>query len=266
MTSPLPLHPEERRLATILFADIQGFTALAEHLDFEEVSDIVKEIWERVDLIIERNNGYIDKHIGDAVMAVWGAPQAREDDAERAVSAALELQRAIADYAAHSARTGTEHLKMRVGVHTGLVLAGYVGKRGEYTVMGDTVNVASRLETSAEPQTVIISQSTYQLVRGMFDIHPVEPLKVKGRVQPLSVFRVEGMLIQPNRIRYRSTGRLETNMVGREAEIKQLAAAYQRMRHSAKPTLVIVRGACCLSSSISWRRRKDRWHCFRLAL
>lgn len=250
MTSPLlPYYPEERRLATVMFADIQGFTTLSENLDFEEVSDLIKEIWERVDSVIEAHGGYIDKHIGDAVMTVWGAPHAREDDAERAVTAALELQAALADYAAHSPREGAHELKMRVGVNTGSVLAGYVGGRGEYTVLGDTVNIASRLETTAKPGTVVISESTYQLVRGLFKFHHLDPLLVKGKTEPLVAFWVEEKLSQPNRVRYRGAGGLETKMVEREAEMSRLNELYQASRHSTTPTVVLVRSESGLGKS-----------------
>ena len=250
MTSPLlPYYPEERRLATVMFADVQGFTTLSENLDFEEVSDLIKEIWERVDSVIEAHGGYIDKHIGDGVMAVWGAPHAREDDAERAVTAALELQTALADYATHSAREGAHELKMRVGVNTGSVLAGYVGARGEYTVIGDTVNIASRLETTARPGTVVISESTYQLVRGLFKFHHLDPLLVKGKTEPLLAFLAEEKLVQPNRVRYRGAGGLETKMVEREAEMARLNELYQASRRSTSPTFVLVRGESGLGKS-----------------
>jgi len=170
MSTPPAPYPEERRLATVLFADIEGFTQISEQMDFELVSDLIKAVWQRVDAVLEKHGGYIDKHIGDAVMAVWGAPRAAEDDAERALTAALALQSALREFSAHSNRPGASELLMRVGVNTGPVLAGYVGTRGEYTVMGDTVNVASRLETSAESGTVVISESTYRLVRGAFRV------------------------------------------------------------------------------------------------
>src|SRR3989304_5594140 len=103
MTAPRP-YPEERRLATVLFADVQGFTSLAERLDFEAASDLIKDVWQRLDSLIEAHGGYIDKHIGDAVMAVWGAPHGGEDDAERAVSAALTLLQSVEAYAGQSTR------------------------------------------------------------------------------------------------------------------------------------------------------------------
>lgn len=249
MTSPLPYYPEERRLATVLFADIQGFTTLSENLDFEDLSDLIKEIWERVDSIIESHGGYIDKHIGDAVMAVWGAPHAREDDAECAVTAALELQTALVDYAKHSEREGAHELKMRVGINTGSVLAGYVGARGEYTVLGDTVNIASRLETTAQPGVVVISESTYRLVRGLFKLHHLDPLLVKGKTEPLVAFLVEEKLSQPNRVRYRGAGGLETHMVERETEMARLNELYQAARRSTTPTFVLVRGESGLGKS-----------------
>ena len=171
MTNPHKLlYPEERRLATVMFADVQGFTSLADQLDFEVVGDLMREIWELVDHVIESHGGYIDKHIGDAIMVVWGAPQAREDDAERAVSAALVLQDTLAKFTENSPNEYVRQLKMRVGVNTGQVLAGYVGLRGEYTVLGDTVNIASRLETTAEPGYVVIGDNTYRLVRGLFRV------------------------------------------------------------------------------------------------
>src|SRR5262245_48823983 len=100
MTDPrTQRYPEERRLATVMFADVQGFTMLADQLDFEVVGDLMREIWGLVDKVIESHGGYIDKHIGDAIMVVWGAPQAREDDAEQAVAAALALLTTLDDFA-----------------------------------------------------------------------------------------------------------------------------------------------------------------------
>jgi len=249
MTANLTRYPEERRLATIMFADIEGFTALAEQLDIEEVSDLIREIWQRVDGIIEKYDGYIDKHIGDAVMAVWGAPQAREDDAERAVNAALEMLTDLRDYAAHSERPVVQQLRMRVGLNTGSVLAGYVGARGEYTVIGDAVNIASRLETNADPGTVIVGENTVQLIRGLFKLHQLEPLVVKGKADPIAAFKVGEKLDQPNRLRYRAAKSLETHLVARDEELARLREIYSESRHSPTPLLVFVRGEAGLGKS-----------------
>lgn len=250
MTGTLPpRNPEERRLATVMFADVQGFTRLAERLDFEVVSDLIKEIWLRLDAIIEQHGGYIDKHFGDGVMAVWGAPHAGEDDVERAVAAGLTLHEKLAEYIQDSPRPDVHELKLRVGINTGSVLAGYVGVRDEYTVMGDTVNVARRLEQVAEPGTVIISESTYYLVRGLFKVRRLPPLRLKGKSKEVSAFLVEGYLAQPSKVRYRSSGGLETRMVAREAEIERLHGFYQTAVHSDQPTLVLVTGEAGIGKS-----------------
>jgi class 3 adenylate cyclase len=235
-------YPEERRLATVLFADVQGFTTLAEQLDYEEVSDLIKEVWIELDTVVENHGGYIDKHIGDAVLAVWGAPVAGEDDAERAVTAALAMQASLAAYAAGSNLPGANQLKMRIAINTGPVLAGYVGVRAEYTVMGDTVNVASRLQNNTEPDSVAITESTYRLVRGVFQVRHLVPLQVKGKTALIQAFVVEGPLAQPSRVRYRSLGGMETKMVGRETEMVQLTNLYRQSREASIPTLVLVRG------------------------
>jgi class 3 adenylate cyclase/predicted ATPase len=249
MTSPFVPYPEERRLATVMFADIQSFTEMAERLDFEEVTDLIKEVWLTVDTAIEAHGGYIDKHIGDAVMAVWGAPYAREDDAERAVTAALAMQSAIADYARMSPRRDAHRLKMRVALNTGWVLAGHVGLRGEYTMMGNTVNVASRLEQHAEPGTIIISESTYRLVRGAFRVRRLPPLRVRGKSDLVQAFIVEGALNQPSRMRYRGAGGLETRMVAREAKLARLIEMYQAAQTAAAPTMAIIRAEAGLGKS-----------------
>ncbi|HKZ69470.1 MAG TPA: adenylate/guanylate cyclase domain-containing protein, partial [Anaerolineales bacterium] len=250
MTIPLVQHyPEERRLASVLFADVQGFTTLADHMDFEDVSDLMREVWALVDQVIETHGGYIDKHIGDAVMAVWGAPHASEDDAERAVLAAMAMHTAVGHYAENSPREGANQLKMRVGVNTGPVLAGYVGGRGEYTVLGDTVNIASRLETTADAGTIVIGESTYRLVRGAFRVRRLDPLQVKGKSHPLNAYMVEGTLDQPGHVRYRSLGGLETYMVGREAEMARLNMSFQEAIETQSPVLVLVRGESGMGKS-----------------
>jgi class 3 adenylate cyclase len=242
-------YPEERRLATVMFADVHGFTALADQLDFEDVSDLLREVWQLVDRVIESHGGYIDKHIGDAVMAVWGAPHAGEDDAERAVAAALTLLETLEEFALKSQNNLVRQLKMRVGVNTGQVLAGYVGARGEYTVLGDTVNIASRLETTADPGRVVIGENTYRLVRGLFRIHRLEPLQIKGKPNPVRAYQVEGALQRPSQVRYRSLGGLETCMVGRETEMSQLHSLYQVAVEARSPVLAIVRGEAGLGKS-----------------
>jgi class 3 adenylate cyclase/energy-coupling factor transporter ATP-binding protein EcfA2 len=249
MSTDTSHYPEERRLATVLFADVQGFTALAEQLDFELVNDLLNGIWQRLDKVIERHNGYIDKHLGDAVMGVWGAPFAGEKDAEMGVAAGLELIKALNDYCHSTTIPGAETLKLRVGINTGLVFAGYVGTRHEYTVLGDIVNVANRLEQIAEAGTVVIGENTLRLVRGNFRVKRLDPIKVKGKTELVQPYAVEGQLASQGRIHYQSADSLVTNMVGRDEELARLKTLYHRAFESPKNQMVLIDGELGIGKS-----------------
>ncbi len=235
-------YPEERRLATVLFADVQGFTSLAEQLDFEAVSEMIKDISKRLDKVIDDHNGYIDKHLGDGVMAVWGAPFAGDNDAEEAVGAGLDMLRALNDFCAKTIIPGAKELKLRVGINSGLVFAGYIGSRNEYTMLGDTVNVASRLEQIAEPGTVVISENTLRLVRGSFRVRHLEPVKARGKTELTQPYAVEGRLTAPGRFRYQSADSLITNIVGRNLELERLQMAYDQTFESEDAIMVLLSG------------------------
>jgi class 3 adenylate cyclase len=235
-------YPEERRIATVLFADVQGFTPLAEQLDYETVSDMVKSIWVSLDKIIELHNGYIDKHLGDGIMAVWGAPFAGDNDAGEAVSAGLDLVKALDEYCKKTNIRGAESLKLRVGINSGPVFAGYVGTRNEYTVIGDTVNVASRLEQIAEPGAVVIGENTLRMVRGSFRVKTLEPTHIKGKAELVQPYSIEGRTANPGRIRYQSADSLVTNMVGREDELEKLQFIYDRVFETDKPVMTMLVG------------------------
>jgi class 3 adenylate cyclase len=187
---------QQRKLITVLFADVSGFTNMSEQLDAEEVSEIINALWSRLDKTILEHGGYIDKHIGDAVMALFGAPTAQEDDTERAIRAALEMQAEIASWKAGFSDVNpllyslVQEIRMRIGINTGPVLLGMVGSSSEYTAIGDTVNLASRLEHAAPVGGVLISQDTYQHVRGIFDVTPLDPIQVKGKREPVQVYVV----------------------------------------------------------------------------
>ena len=176
----------QRKQVTVLFADVSGFTALSETLDHEEVAELMNALWQALDREITARGGVIDKHIGDAVMALWGARTAREDDPEQALRAALALQAALAAFR----RQHDVALAMRIGINTGPVLVGDVGTTAEFTAMGDAVNIASRLEHAAPIGGVLIAHDTYRHVRGLFDVEALPPLPVKGKAEPLSVYLV----------------------------------------------------------------------------
>ncbi|HEX5894136.1 MAG TPA: adenylate/guanylate cyclase domain-containing protein, partial [Solirubrobacterales bacterium] len=155
--------PEERRHATVLFADLSGYTAAAERLDHEAVKALVDRTLRRLGEEIERFGGMIDKFIGDNVMGVFGAPVAHEDDPERAVRAALAMQEAMEGANRQSRSERGVAFSLRVGINSGEVMAGAVGDR--YTVMGDVVNVAARLQAAGRPGTVTVGESTYRSTR-----------------------------------------------------------------------------------------------------
>ena len=252
MTSPSPLnqYPEERRLATVLLADIQGLSRLAERMDFEIVTNLIKDVWLLVDEIIGSHGGYVDKHIGDTVMAIWGAPFSGENDAEQALRAALALQKAIKEYAESSELPGSSGIKLRVGINSGMVLAGYVGKRSEYTVMGDTVNIATQIQQVCEVEKIYISESTLRLVRGIFELRRISPsIILRGKTTPTLLYQVEGLMPQPSRTRYHSLDSMETFMVGREVELERLAQIYKQTILDEKPNLVLISGESGIGKS-----------------
>src|SRR5687768_6191704 len=153
--SPEP-PPEERRQVTVLFADLSGYTAVAERMDPEAVKALVDRALMRLGREVEGHGGTVDKYIGDNVMAIFGAPVAHEDDAERAVRAGLGMQAAMDEV--NDGLPDGAHFALRVGINTGEVLAGAVGDA--YTVVGDTVNVASRLQSAARPGSVTVGERT----------------------------------------------------------------------------------------------------------
>lgn len=233
-------YPEERRFATVLFADVQGFTALAEQLDFETVSYLIKGIWARLDESIEARGGYIDKHLGDGVMAVWGAPFAGENDAGAAIEAGLDLQRAMQEFVHEVKIPNAKKLKLRVGINSGHVFAGYVGTKNEYTVIGDTVNVAHRLEESADPGTVVVGENTYRLARSQFELVSVEAVRAKGKSDPIVAYRAIGKITAPNS--NPNNPNLSSRMIARDSEFARIRKHYTQSRHANAPVPVVVLG------------------------
>ncbi len=233
---------EQRKLITVLFAEVLGTAALAESLDAEDVTEVMNTIWKHLDAVIREQGGVIDKHIGSVVMAVWGAEAAREDDPERAIHAALMLQRELDLYLQTRRGAPLPSLQLRSGLNTGLALLGEVGTTGEFTAMGDTVNVASRLQNAAAPGALLISYDTYRHVRGVFDVTGQETIQVKGKSEPLEIFRVRGVKPRAFRIGTRGVEGIETRMVGRDAELAQLQSAFHEVMTSRKARVVTIVG------------------------
>jgi len=174
---------------SILFADLVGFTTMSEHRDPEEVRELLSDYFERCRSLIERFGGTVGKFIGDAVMAVWGTPVAREDDAERAVRAALSLTQAVS---ALAREVGMPDLEVRVGVLTGTA-AVEVGAEAEGMVLGDAVNTASRLQSIAAPGTVLVDDVTRRASEAAIAYEDAGLHQVKGREQPVQIYKVIGI-------------------------------------------------------------------------
>ena len=232
-----------RKLVTVLFADVSGFTAFSENRDDEDVANLVNRLWIRADWIIQEYGGRIDKHIGDAVMALWGTETAREDDAERAVRAALQIQETFKD------GIGPLPIRLKVGINSGQVLLSAIGTQGEFTAMGDTVNTASRLVHSANGGDVLISHNTYQLVRGLFDVQEQTPLMVKGKTEPLQTYVIQRVRPRAFRIRRRGVEGVTTRMVGRETEFQTIRSALEQCVTNGHVTVVVVKGEAGLGKS-----------------
>jgi len=220
----------QRKLATVLFADVSGFTRMSEAMDAEDVTDMMNSVWQRLDAAILQRGGAIDKHIGDAVVALWGVETANEDDPERAIAAALDMQAALKDFvSAQASPRGLDGgvIQMRIGVNTGPVLLGEVGTAGEFTALGDTVTIANRLEQAAQVGSVLISRDTYRHVRGVFDVVEQEPITAPGRAEPLQVYEAQRAKPRAFRIGMRGVEGVETRMVGRDTELDTLKAAFE---------------------------------------
>jgi len=227
---------EQRRTVTVLFADISGYTAISERLDHETVKALVERCLTRLAEEVERYGGSVDKYIGDNVMAVFGAPVAHEDDPARAVRAALGMQDAMAELREElGARFGMEP-DLRVGVNTGEVLAGRIG--GAYTVVGDAVNVAARLQAAAPVGGVLVGERTRRLSAGEIAYRAIEPLALKGKAEPVPAWEAVEVAGDAHA---EPSGRA-TPLIGREEELGRLAATLERVVREGAPYLLTVIG------------------------
>jgi class 3 adenylate cyclase len=220
----------ERRQVTVMFADISGFTAMSEKLDPEEVRTLINGCFELLGEAIDRYGGHIDKFIGDEIMALFGAPVAHENDPERALRAALDMMDALAEFNHRHADKIPKALALHFGLNTGLAIAGGIGtrQRQDYSVMGDTVNLAARLEDLSEAGEILVGETTYRLTAPLFEFQPLPPVKVKGKDQPVNVFRLlkakAGLGGQ-----LRGIEGLSSPLIGRDVEVERLKAILIRL-------------------------------------
>jgi adenylate cyclase len=186
---------------TILFSDIRSFTTLSEKMDPQQLVALLNEYFTEMVGIVMSEGGVVDKYIGDAIMAVFGAPVPKPDDAANAVRAAVKMRRALEVLNERLVKRGIAKLRTGIGIHTGEVVAGNIGSeaRMEYTVIGDAVNLASRLETSTKDLgvNVLISEDTYEITKGVVDTRAVKQITVKGRAAPVMTYEVLGINGEP---------------------------------------------------------------------
>jgi adenylate cyclase len=196
---PAPSTPtlEVRKTVTVLFCDVVGSTRLGEATDPETTRHVMSRYAQAMTEVVTEYGGTVERFRGDEVMAVFGVPVVHEDDALRAVRAGMEMQRRLARLNVQLLETWGVELACRIGINTGEVVAGNIGseKRMEYTVIGDTVNLASRLESATKELgvSILIGQDTYDLVKDHFNLRPVKEITVKGREQPVMTYEVLGV-------------------------------------------------------------------------
>jgi adenylate cyclase len=186
---------------TILFTDIRSFTTISEKMDPQELVGLLNEYFTEMVSIVMSEGGVVDKYIGDAIMAVFGAPVPKPEDAVNALRAAVKMRGALHGLNKRLAERGLPHLRTGIGIHTGEVVAGNIGseKRMEYTVIGDAVNLASRLESNTKELgvNVLISEDTYELTKHVVEARPVREITVKGRKAPVMTYEVLGIKGEP---------------------------------------------------------------------
>ncbi|MDJ0764424.1 MAG: adenylate/guanylate cyclase domain-containing protein [Myxococcota bacterium] len=184
----------ENRVATVLFADIRGFTAMSENIAAAEVLQMLNEYFEVMVEIVFRHEGTVDKFVGDEIMVIWGAPVSHEDDATRAVRAGLDMQAALVDFNGARERNGQPPIHIGIGINTGELVAGYIGstRTMSYSVIGDVVNTAARICSAAGPGQIIVSEDTCRRIQPEFEMVAVDPLRAKGKSKPINVYSVLG--------------------------------------------------------------------------
>jgi len=227
---------EERKIITVLFADLVGFTTKAERLDPEAVRAMLDPYYAQLRKELERFGGTVEKFIGDAVMAIFGAPLAHEDDAERAVRAAFAIHAAVAAMNAADPDLG---LRVRIGVNTGeaLVVLDARPSEGEAMAAGDVINTAARLQTAAPPDGIVVGEATYHATAHAIDYRELEAQQVKGKALPVAAW----IAVAPRYVRSRrETSRAP--LVGRASDLTALRERWQRVRSSGRPALLTLLG------------------------
>ena len=228
----------ERKHVTVMFSDISRYREIINRVDPEEIRDVTRHLFEATGKIISRYEGYVDRILWDGVLAVFGMPDTHEDDAIRAIRAAMEIQRMVSRLAHRYADRIGGTLTMRSGVATGLVITGSTRKKiGQHGITGDTVNLAARLRDMAAPGEVLVESRAFSAAAGFFLFQPQTPVRVKGRAHPVMIYRVQSATPRPDKVR-RIHG-LKARLIGRDRELKQMEDAAMRLRRKEGTVLTV---------------------------
>lgn len=247
----------ERRVVTVLFSDVVGSTAMAEQMDPEEWTEIMNAAFKRLIEPVERYGGTVARLMGDAILAFFGAPRAHEDDPQRAVLAALTIVEKFEPFREKLQSEKGLDFNVRVGINTGLAVVGDVGSEtaGEYTAMGDAVNLAARMEQTAEPGTVQIAENTYRQVTPLFEMEALGGIEVKGKAEPVQSYRVLGRKESPGRPR--GIEGLESPLIGRQREMALLAGLISSLDQESSGAIACLTGEAGLGKSRLIRELRD---------
>jgi class 3 adenylate cyclase/tetratricopeptide (TPR) repeat protein len=246
---------EQRKQVSILFASIDGFTHIGGTSQNTARLHQIDHLWHRLDQVVRDHGGRVDKHMGDVVMGLFGVPTAREDDPERAVRCALVLKDIVLEFMAEqrdeplASPANRQTPTVRIGINTGAVISGPVGSDAGYTVIGDAVNVASRLKEAATASGVYISHETYRLVRTLFRVEELGSVKIKGRQTPVAVYRVLG---SEQRLFFAESEDVEGVFVpitGRDPDLDRLESIFQKTIQTGRSHLVTVTGEAGIGKS-----------------
>jgi class 3 adenylate cyclase/tetratricopeptide (TPR) repeat protein len=219
----------ERKQITVLFSDLSGYTAMSERLDPEEVKEIMSRIFGEIALVITKYEGFIEKFYGDEVMALFGIPKIHEDDPVRAIRAAREIHDLVGAMSPKLKERIAQPLSMHSGINTGLVVTSSLNKiEGKYEFIGDTINLASRLKSLAKAGEILVGLDTFRQAEGYFDFEILERTMVKGRTEPVPVYKVIAKRGKPITI-HRVSG-LKADFIGRKEELAQIREAVKRLQ------------------------------------
>ena len=220
----------ERKHVTVLFSDLSGYTAMTEKLDPEEVKAIMTRIFGEITWVIGKYEGFIERFIGDAVMAVFGVPEAHEDDPVRAIRAAREIHDLVEDMSPELEEKVGRPLSMHSGINSGLVVTGEVDvQKGTHGLTGDTINLASRIQGLAKESEILVGPGTCSQAEGYFTFEPLEPIQVKGKTDPVQVFKVLSAMEKPVTV-HRLSG-MRADLVGRKVELNELKEAVENLKN-----------------------------------